>query len=255
MEKIIAIAQVTIRESFRRKDPYVLLILTFLIVLGAGLFSQFGAEGLGKFVKDVGFSVTNALAVIICVITAARQLPAEIQNRTLYPLLAKPVSRTQVLIGKYVGVSVMATAVVILFAIELYVLFRYLRIPVSEVYFQAVYLRVVLMWVIAAFTIFLSLVMTHAANVTISLLLSVAMATFNNAILTVMTELEGITLQVFRGLYYILPHFELFDLAKKEVHGWPPVPAWVLIAMTAYAVLYSGIFLGLGVRRFSRLAL
>lgn len=111
------------------------------------------------------------------------------------------------------------------------------------------------MWVIAAFVIFLSLVTTHAANVTISLLLTIAMATFNNAILTVMTELEGTALTIFQYLYYMLPHMELFDLSKKEVHGWPPVPLWVLGALTAYAALYSAIFLGLGVRRFSRLAL
>lgn len=255
MEKVLAIAQVTIRESFRRKDPYVLLILTFLIVLGAGMFSRFGAEGLGKFVTDVGFSVTNALAVIICVVTAARQLPVEIQNRTLYPLMAKPVSRAQVILGKYVGVAVMASCVVLFFAVELYVLFRYLGIPVSGTYFQAVYLRVLSMWVIAAFVLFLSLITTHAANVTISLLLTIAMATFNNAILTVMTELEGTLLKVFEYLYFLLPHMELFDLSKKEVHGWPPVPFWVLAALTGYAALYASVFLGLGIRRFSRLAL
>lgn len=255
MEKVLAIAQVTVRESFRRKDPYVLLILTFLIVLGAGLFSRFGAEGLGKFVKDVGFSVTNALAVILCVVAAARQLPAEIQNRTLYPLMAKPVSRAQVILGKYLGVCLMASAVVLLFSAELFFLFRYLKVPLSGTFYQAVYLRVLSMWVIAAFVLCLSLFTTHAANVTISLLLTIAMSTFNNAILTVMTELEGLTLKVFEYLYFALPHMELFDLSKKEVHGWEPVPLWVLAALTGYAALYAGVFLGVGVRRFKRLAL
>lgn len=255
MEKILGIAQVTIRESFRRKDPYVLLILTFLIVLGAGLFSRFGTEGLGKFVKDVGFSVTNALALILCVVAAARQFPGEIQNRTLYPLMAKPVSRAQVLLGKYLGVGLMSTAVVLLFSIELFVLFKYLNIPVGGTFLQAVYLRVLSMWVIAAFTLFLSLVLTHAANVTISILLTIAMSTFNNALLTVMTELEGGVLTAFKALYWALPHMELFDLSKKEVHGWEPVPMWVLGALSVYAVVYASIFLALGVRRFSRLAL
>jgi len=104
MEKILSIAKVTIIESFRRKDAYVFIILAFLIVFGAGLFSRLGTEGLGKFVKDVGFTVTNAMAVLICVVAAARQLPVEIQNRTLYPLLAKPVSRFQVFMGKFIGV-------------------------------------------------------------------------------------------------------------------------------------------------------
>jgi ABC-type transport system involved in multi-copper enzyme maturation permease subunit len=255
MEKILGIAHVTLLESFRRKDFYVLFILAFLLILGAGIFSRFGVEGLGKFVKDVGFSITNVLATVLCVVAAARQLPVEIQNRTLYPLIAKPISRWQVILGKYVGVGLMATAVVLLFAVELRILFRILDLPVSSTFYQVVYLRMLSMWFIAALVLFLSLVMTHAANVTVSLMLCLAMATFSNALLTAMTELEGLTLQFFKFLYWVLPHMELFDLSKKEVHDWPAVPLWVLAAMTAYAAAYSSVFLMLACRRFARLAL
>ncbi|MFM1918676.1 MAG: hypothetical protein RLZZ303_310 [Candidatus Hydrogenedentota bacterium] len=255
MEKIWGIAQTTITESFRRKDPYVVLIIAALIVFGAGLFSRFGTEGVGKFVKDVGFTVTGGMAVLICVITAARQLPTEIQNRTLYPLLAKPVSRTQVFLGKYLGVCVMASAVVLLFSIELYLLFRFLGIPVSGVFWQALYLRVVSMWIIAGLTLTLSVFLNHAANVTISMLLALAMQTFANTIITVRTELEGLTLRVFDAIYWLLPHLEFFDLTKREVHGYALTPMWVLAFLTLYGVVYSAIFMSFGLRRFARMDL
>jgi Cu-processing system permease protein len=255
MEKILGIAQVTIIESFRRKDPYVVLILAALIVFGAGLFSRFGTDGLGKFVKDVGFSVTGLLAVLICVVTAARQLPNEIQNRTLYPLLAKPVSRLQVFLGKYLGVGVMASAVVILFSIELYFLFRVLGIPVTDVYLQAVYLRVLSMWIIAGMTLSLSVYTTQGGNVTISMLLALAMQTFANTLVTVRTDLEGWSVWVVDILYWILPHLELFDLTKREVHNFPAAPLWVLAALTLYAMTYSSLFVAAGMKRFRALDL
>lgn len=255
MDKIWNIAKVTLLESSRRKDFYVLAILAGILILGAALFSRFGTEGLGKFVKDVGFSTTNVLATVICVVSAARQFPVEINNRTLYPLLAKPISRGQLLLGKYLGVCLMASAVVLLFSAELYVLFRALGLPVSSTFFQAVYLRVLSMWFITAFVLFFSLVATHAANVTVCLLLTIAMATFSNAILTVISDLEGLSLRLFQALYWLLPHLELFDLSKKEIHGWDPIPAWAIAAITAYAALYSGIFLGFGVLRLRRMAL
>lgn len=255
MEKMLAIAQTTITESFRRKDPYVVLILAALIVFGAGLFSRFGTEGVGKFVKDVAFTVTGGMAVLICVITAARQLPTEIQNRTLYPLLAKPVSRVQVFLGKYIGVGIMASAVVVLFSLELYLLFLILDIPVSGVFWQALYLRVVSMWIIAGLTLTLSVFLNHAANVTISLLLALAMQTFANTIVTVRTELEGMTLRVFDFVYWTLPHLELFDLTKREVHGYPLTPLWVLGFLTLYGIVYSGLFMSIGMRRFARMNL
>ncbi|MCC6697474.1 MAG: ABC transporter permease [Candidatus Hydrogenedentes bacterium] len=250
MEKILKIAKVSVLESFRRKDPYVVLLLAALVVFGAGLFSRFGTEGVGKFVKDIGFTVTGVLSVLVCVVAAARQLPTEIQNRTLYPLLAKPVSRVQVFLGKFIGVGVMASAVVVLFFAELYVLFKLLGVPVSIVFFHALYLRVVAMWIIAGLTLTLSLFTTQGANVTISMLLAVAMQTFANAIVTVRTELEGWGLRFIETVYWLLPHLELFDLTKREVHGWPAPPLWVLAALTAYGALYSLLFMSVGMRRF-----
>lgn len=255
MEKIFGIAQVTILESFRRKDPYVLLILGALIVFGAGIFSRFGTEGLGKFVKDVGFTVTNVMAITMCVIAAARQLPNEIQNRTLYPLIAKPISRPALFLGKYIGVGIMASGVVILLSLELMLLFKLLGIPTTWVFAQGVYLRVISMWIIAAMVLALSTIMTHAANVTVSLLLALAMQTFANTMITVRTELEGAAVWILDALYWTVPHLQLFDLSKKEVHMWPPVPFWVLGALTLYAAIYSCLFILLGSRRFSRLAM
>jgi ABC-type transport system involved in multi-copper enzyme maturation permease subunit len=255
MQKALRIAYVTILESFRRKDPYVVLILGFLVVLGAGLFSHFGIQGLEKFVKDVAFTVINVFCTIICVVAAGRQLPVEIENRTLYPLLAKPVSRSTVFLGKYLGVGAMASGVVILFSVELLVLFKFLGISIEPVFFQALYLRVLSMWFIAALVLFFSLVMTHAANVTVSILVVMAMNTFANTILTVHSELEGASRYAAETIYWVAPHLELFDLSKKVVHEWPAVPMWVLAAMTGYAVLYSGVFLLLGCLRFRRILL
>jgi len=142
-----------------------------------------------------------------------------------------------------------------LFSIELYALFRILGVPVTEVFVQAVYLRVISMWIIAGLTLTLSVFMTQGAAVTVGLLIALAMQTFANTIITVRTELEGITLRVFDALYWMLPHLELFDMTKREVHNWPAAPLWVLAVLTAYGVAYSAVFMFIGVRRFNRLNL
>lgn len=255
MERLFSIAYVAILESFRRKDPYVVLILGFAMVFGAALFNQFGIEGLEKFVKDVALTVTNVLCVVICVVAAARQLPVEIANRTLYPLLAKPVSRTTVFLGKYLGVGMMSSAVVLLFWLELQVLFLVFGISSGLIFFQALYLRVLSMWLIAAIVLALSLFLTHGANVTVSLLLCLAMSTFANTILAVHSELEGAQRWIAEVLYWVVPHLELFDLSKKVVHGWPSIPGVALAVLTAYAALYAALFIGLGCWRFRRVAL
>lgn len=255
MEKILGISQAAILESFRRKDPYVVLILGFAIVLGAALFNQFGVDGLEKFVKDVALTVTNVLCAVICVVAAARQFPAELANRTLYPLAAKPVGRMSIFLGKYIGVGVMSTAVVLLFWIELLILFKIFGITAGAIFFQALYLRVLSMWLIAALVLATSLFLTHGANVTVSLLLCMAMSTFANTLLTVHSELDGAARKISELLYWIVPHLELFDLSKKVIHEWPAIPAAVLLALTVYTAIYAGLFIGLGCWRFRRIPL
>lgn len=255
MEKVFGIAYVTVLESFRRKDPYVVLILGFAIVLGAGLFNQFGIEGLEKFVKDVALTVTNLLTVVIVVVAAARQFPAEMSNRTLYPLLAKPVSRTTVFLGKYVGVGVMSSAVVLLFWAELQVLFLVFGISSGAIFLQALYLRVLSMWLIAALVMTFSLFLTHGANITVSLLACLAMSTFANTILAVHSELQGVSKRLAEAVYWVVPHLELFDLSKKVIHDWPSIPIGALGALTGYAIVYAGMFIALGCWRFRRVGL
>ncbi|MCC6697090.1 MAG: ABC transporter permease [Candidatus Hydrogenedentes bacterium] len=255
VSKSLAIAYVTGLESVRRKDPYVVLILAGVIVLGAGLMAQFGVEGLHKFVKDVGLTVTTLFSIVICVTTAARQLPTEIENRTLYPLLGKPLSRTAFYLGKYLGVGILSSMVVVLFFLVVRVLLAILGIPVGTVFYQALYLRVLSMWFIAAGVLCLSLYLTQGANVTISLLACLCMQLFAHSILYLHDTLTGIRLRLAETVYWLAPHLELFDLSKKVIHDWPPVPGWVIAVMTLYAILYTGLLLGIGCLRMRRMTL
>jgi len=253
--KVAAIARVTILESVRRKDAYVVLVLGLVVMLGAALFSSFGVEGLEKFVKDIALSVTSLFASVICIAAAARQIPHEIENRTLYPLLAKPIGRSVFFLGKFVGVGVISSVVVLAFFVEILVLFMIFKIDIGVLFFQAVYLRVLSMWFIAALTLAMSLVLTHAANVTISMLLVLAMQTFANTIITVHGGLTGVSQRIAEAIYWFAPHLELFNLGKLVVHEYPPVPIWVLAALTVYAIVYSGIFLAAGCVKLRRMAL
>ncbi len=255
MKKVAAIAYVTILESVRRKDPYVVLILGFAMVLGAAIFSRFGVSGVEKFVKDVGLMVTTMFSIIICVTAAARQLPTEIQNRTLYPLLGKPVSRTGFYLGKFIGVGIISSTVVVVFFVLVKMILLMFKIPAGGIFYQALYLRILSMWFIGAGVLCLSLFTSHGATVTISLLVCLCMQMFAHAVLYVHDQLTGISLRFIEAVYWLAPHLELFDLSKKVIHGWSAIPTWVLLVMTLYGLLYTCVFLAIGCMRLRRLPL
>ncbi len=247
-----AIASASLLEAVRRKDIYVMLILSGIIIVVTGIFDVFGVSELRKFMADVSLSIINVFTTIVTVLISARQLPYELEHRTLYPMLAKPVGRSQFILGKFFGVVQMSTIALLMFFLVGSVALVGFGVSLREVFFQCIYLRWVSLFVIASMTLYLSLILTHAANVTISLLICMGASTFTRTIVLIHDSLSPWQQKILTAAYWIFPHLDLFDLSKRVVHGWPTAPALALAAITVYALIYTAIFLGLACFRFRR---
>src|SRR5208283_4311410 len=103
MNNILAVASVVIKELYRRKDFYVLFILTALICLVMASVNFFNDAHIVRYLKEICLLFIWICSLVIAITTTARQIPSERENRTLFPLLAKPLSRTQLLLGKFLG--------------------------------------------------------------------------------------------------------------------------------------------------------
>lgn len=103
MNKAFAIGGVVIKELYRRKDFYVLLVLTAVITGLLGSVNFFNDPKIVRYLKEICLLLIWISSLVICITTAARQIPAERENRTIFPLLAKPVTRWEVVFGKFIG--------------------------------------------------------------------------------------------------------------------------------------------------------
>src|SRR2546422_1969347 len=103
MNTILALSGVVIKELYRRKDFYVLFVLTAAITLVMGSVNFFHDDKIVRYVKEIALLLIWVSALVIAIGTTARQIPAERENRTIFPLLAKPVTRGQVIVGKFAG--------------------------------------------------------------------------------------------------------------------------------------------------------
>src|SRR5262245_10378280 len=99
MNAIFALANVVIKELYRRKDFYVLFILTVLITLTMASANLFHDDRITGYLKEICIRLIWISGLVMAVGTAARQIPAERENRTIFPLLAKPVTRAHVVAG------------------------------------------------------------------------------------------------------------------------------------------------------------
>lgn len=252
---IRALARGVVLESIRRKDLWVVAILGFLILASAGALGLFGIKGLELFVKDLAVTVLGLFSMILAVVTSCRILPDEIRNRTLYPLLARPISRLDLLVGKYIGAVVVSwigfLALVALTGVAL----ATFGVGFEGVMVQYVIAKMMGLAVICAVGLCLSAYMTPNAAATLSFLLVFGSTIFTRALQMASAEQPGFV-WLFRGLNAILPQVHLFDLGGRAVYvNWSPAPLWVMAALAGYMLVYVSATIGLGWLRFRRQAL
>jgi ABC-type transport system involved in multi-copper enzyme maturation permease subunit len=250
-----ALARSVVLESIRRKDLWVVAILGFLIILASSTLGFFGFDGLEVFAKDLAVTVLGMFSSIIGVLTACRLIPDEIKNRTLYPLLARPITRMDLLIGKLLGSIFVTWIAFLVLAVLTGIALMIFRVQFEPIMLQYLVLKMMGLIVVCAVSLALSAYMTPSAGATMSFILVFGCPMFIRA-LTMGYESAGPTAKlVFPFLNAILPQFSLFDMGGRAVYpNWSPVPMWILGFMLGYALLYSTVMVGIGWVKFRKQA-
>ncbi len=243
---VAAIGQVVIKELARRKDFYVLFILTALITFALAAADFFGEKHVVRYVKEICLLLIWVSSIVITVTTAARQIPAERESRTIYPLLAKPVSRDQLVWGKFLGCWWAAGLTLTVFYAFLFALSGVREgVWLWAAYFQAVTLHWFMLGVITAMTLLGSLVFAApSSNSTIMFVVAAGILLLGRHLHRLALRLDEPIQTLVTGIYFILPHLELFDARNLIIHDWATI-GWVpWLGALGYASVYAALFLG-----------
>ena len=254
MNKIFALAGVVIKELYRRKDFYVLFVLTALLTVAAGAVNFFHDDKIIRIVKDACLLLIWISSLVIAIVTTARQIPAEREARTIFPLLAKPVSRGQVVAGKFLGCWLATgVALVVFYFFFAIITGSHEHIWPVAVYFQAAWMQWCMLAIVIAMVLLGSIYFAAPSSTTTISFVVVA------GILGLGTHLNTIALSqpqpvqsMLAALYFILPHLEWYDLRDFVVYDQKLVPWLALLKATFYAAVWTGIFLLLAWAGFRR---
>jgi ABC-type transport system involved in multi-copper enzyme maturation permease subunit len=249
MTSILVIAKNAFLESIRgRKILHVLLVVTILIIAWASTLHVFALGVQVKFIKDVCLSAISIFGTLIALVVSCGQLPNEIENRTIYPLLAKPVRRSEIIIGKFLGaVSVIFLNVILMSAIFLGILFLKER-TIDFAIVEAIYLMSIELTAISALCIFFSTFFSTAANVSITFFIYI----FGHVKVAYLNYLVGkIDNSITHFLLRILdnpvlpPNLENFNIKEAIIWG-KLVGLSHLVLVTLYGLLLVTIYLSSG---------
>src|SRR5213596_1826029 len=122
--RIYAITINTVTELTRLKVFYVLLVFALLLIGSSIFMAQFTFQQEFQILKDISLGAISIFTSLLAIIATARLIPQDIEDRTVYTILAKPVPRFEYLLGKIGGVLLLlAISIVVMSAVFLSVLY------------------------------------------------------------------------------------------------------------------------------------
>lgn len=252
-----AIGALVIKELFRRKDFYALFILTALITLILGSVNFFNEAHVVRYVKEICLFLIWTSSLVIAITTTGRQIPVERESRTIFPLLAKPVTRAHVVLGKFLGCWQACGIALLVF----YTFFgvvsgaREHEWPVTQ-YFQAITLHWFMLGVVIAMTLLGSLVFAApSSNNTITFVVAVGILLVGRHLNKLALQLQEPGQTLVYSTYFAIPHLELFDVRDLIIHELGSIEWLIWLGALGYAAIYAALFLLAACLLFRRKAL
>ena len=244
MSKILTIAHTIWLEMIRKKDVFVLLILLGAILVILISLDVFGLGTVVRYITDMGMMMAWIFSWILAINVSARELPQEESRGTIFPLLAKPLTRIELITGKWLGsLSIICTATLLFYALVIGVVLLKDGTLYPLVLLQGYILHCVCLSLVTAITIAFSIRMNYDAAASLSYVLTATAFLLVPRIPEFMTRETGFGAYALMFLYNLLPHFEVFDLRHRIVHGFTPLDWRIFGMVLAYGLLMTAAFL------------
>lgn len=247
---IAVVARQVLQEAGRRRTLPVLVLFGCGVIISSAFLSFFQLGVEIKFFKDVAMTVIFLFGTTATLILVSTQLSGEIESRTIYNVLSKPIRRWELVVGKFAGAIV---AIALSVAPMVGILAFFIHTDRGGSILEAVkasYLLWLAFAVLSAIALAIASFSTSIVAASLSVLLFVV-SYLKGAVTTYLALLTSSRTVAWIGqvLYYLLPNFENFNTRTAVVHD--RIVPWAYLGRTSlYALVLTAFFLYLGVQVF-----
>ena len=255
MSVVGKIAVHVFRDSVRDKVLYNLVFFAVLMISASFLIGQLTAGQDVKIIKDLGLSATSIFGLFIAVFIGIGLVSKEVQRRSIYTILSKPVHRHEVILGKYAGLILTLATNVLIMTAAVYAVLAYMSLTESEEFkrgweapatdpamllgFLLIFVQLMLVTAMALFFSTFSSPLL-AAVMTSGLYVAGHFTADLRAVGSVVDS--SVVGAIATGLAYLVPDLGAFNVTAQVVHAQDVGVPYVL--MTAgYAAAYIGVLL------------
>lgn len=260
MNAIWPLAVVTYKEGLRNRAFIGIGIFALLLFLANLVVTGMIMRDVGKVSVDMSLSALSLSGLLIVLFIGINLLAKDLDRRTIYAVLSRPISRSQYLWGKYLGMLLLLAVAMGLLSllacgsIKLTMLFNPGYFPRFSwaLVLLAMFFILIKLLLLTAVSFFFA---TIASSSFITLVLTIIAYVIGQSLGTVRALIEspsGTDVQVasalawlIKGAYYLLPNLSFFDLGQHAAHALPVAPSFIVLAL-GYALVYIILLLLVG---------
>lgn len=249
--RVVAVAANTFRETVRERVLYNLVFFAVLMTVSGLVLRQLAVHQDEKIIKDLGLASMDIFGHLIAIFLGVGLVGKEIERRSLYPLLAKPLSRGEFLLGKFAGLAFTLWVNLVVMAGGLYLTLLATGGKADLALLKACYLIFLGLLLVVSIALLFSAVTSSTVTAAICTVSLVLAGRFSDVIRNVKEVAPDAPAWLLDALYYALPNFRNFDVKNQVVYG-DPVSWSLLLAVTGYWLVYTALALAVAHAAFLR---
>jgi Cu-processing system permease protein len=250
MRQAALVAGSVFKESVRDRVPYSLVLFSVVLMAASYLISQLTAGQDLKVIKDLGLASIAVIGLLIAIFIGIGLVSKEVERRSIYSLLSKPISRTSFILGKFGGLVLTLVANVGAMTVAFYLVLALMHSMADEATRLSWAAPATDPWLLVPIVLIL-------AQLTIVTAIALLFSTFSSPLLSALFTLgiwtaghfnadlrnleavidSPVAAGVARVMYYVLPNFAAFDVKAQVVHG-----EGVNLVQAAVTLLYGAAY-------------
>lgn len=252
------IAKITVGEARRRRVLQAVVVLVVLILFSMTFFSYLSPQEQSRMLISGGLAAIAVFGILLAIFVAAFLIPQDIENRTAYAILSKPVRRFEFVLGKYLGALMILGAVVAIMTAVLVLVLTIQDRFVADLPDSAfnpnlagvIFAAVMSYFALAVLTALIMLISTVASTTMtiISAFIIWGVGSLQSTIHDLAEHAAGTVKLLLLILYYLVPKLENFDF-RHEAADFMPISVasgldalWTGALYTAVVLILAAIF-------------
>lgn len=237
MKKTLIVAKYTFLEVYRSKVMLSIAFIAIALVTVSYVASEFAYGAPAKVALDFGFGLTSISNLVMAVFIGTTLLGKEIENRTLYMILSRPISRTSFMVGKVFGLSSVLIINTLCLSILTALIFKYLGGSLNSLMFWASWFSLIEALIMMLFAILFSLITNNALAVIYTLTIWIVGHSIQITSKLIQTKVNVVFDFIIKSATGIVPDLEKINLKDLLIYD-QKIPTAYVLNLQLYSLFY-----------------